>query len=132
MRGLVSWVGFKQASLAYDRDPRQAGETKYPLRKMLKFAVDGITSFSHIPLRLATTMGILFSLASFFMILWVVWAKIFTDRTILGWASLMVAVLFLGGIQLLTVGILGEYIGRIFDEVKQRPLYLIREKLGWE
>jgi len=132
VRGLVSWVGFRQTDLLYERDARFAGETKYPLLKMLKLALDGITSFSAIPLRLATWMGLLFSLASFLLILWVIGAKLFTDRTVLGWASLMVAVLLIGGVQLFTIGILREYIGRIFDEAKQRPLYLIREKIGFE
>jgi dolichol-phosphate mannosyltransferase len=132
VRGLVSWVGFKQTHLLYERDARFAGETKYPFLKMLQFALDGITSFSAIPLRLATWMGLLCSFASFLIILWVVGAKLFTDRTVLGWASVMVVMLFIGGIQLFTIGILGEYIGRIFDEVKQRPLYLVREKIGFE
>jgi dolichol-phosphate mannosyltransferase len=132
VRGLVSWVGFRQTDLLYERDGRFAGETKYPFLKMLKFALDGITSFSATPLRLATWMGLLCSFASFLLILWVIGAKLFTDRTVLGWASLMVVVLLIGGVQLLTIGILGEYIGRIFDEAKQRPLYLIREKIGFE
>jgi polyisoprenyl-phosphate glycosyltransferase len=132
VRGLVSWVGFRQTDLLYERDARFAGETKYPFLKMLEFALDGITSFSAIPLRLATWMGLLCSFASFLLILWVIGAKLFTDRTVLGWASLMVVVLLIGGVQLFTIGILGEYIGRIFDEAKQRPLYLIREKVGFE
>jgi dolichol-phosphate mannosyltransferase len=132
VRGLVSWVGFRQTDLLYERDGRFAGETKYPFLKMLQFALDGITSFSATPLRLATWMGLLCSFASFLLILWVIGAKLFTDRTVLGWASLMVVVLLIGGVQLLTIGILGEYIGRIFDEAKQRPLYLIREKIGFE
>ena len=132
VRGLVSWVGFRQTDLLYERDARYAGETKYPFLKMLEFALDGITSFSAIPLRLATWMGLLCSFASFLFILWVIGAKLFTDRTVLGWASLMGAVLLIGGVQLFTIGILGEYIGRIFDEAKQRPLYLIREKIGFE
>ncbi len=132
VRGLVSWVGFRQTDLLYERDARFAGETKYPFLKMLEFALDGITSFSAIPLRLATWMGLLCSFTSFLLILWVIGAKLFTDRTVLGWASLMVVVLLIGGVQLFTIGILGEYIGRIFDEAKQRPLYLIREKVGFE
>jgi glycosyltransferase involved in cell wall biosynthesis len=132
VRGLVSWLGFNQTNLFYERDPRIAGETKYPLKKMIKFAFDGITSFSYLPLKLATWMGLLFSLVSFLLVFWVIGAKIFTDRTVLGWASLMVAVLLIGGVQLFAIGILGEYIGRIFDEVKQRPLYLIRQKVGFE
>jgi dolichol-phosphate mannosyltransferase len=132
VRGLVSWVGFRQTELLYERDPRFAGETKYPFLKMLKFGLDGITSFSATPLRLATWMGLLCSFTSFLIIIWVIGAKLFTDLTVLGWTSVMVVVLLIGGVQLFTIGILGEYIGRIFDESKQRPLYLIREKIGFE
>ena len=132
VRGLVSWVGFKQTQLFYERDARFAGETKYPFVKMLKFAVDGITSFSDIPLRLATWLGLFFSFASFLIMLWVIGAKLFSDRTVLGWASIMVTILLIGGVQLFTVGILGEYIARTFEEAKQRPLYLIRETWGIE
>jgi dolichol-phosphate mannosyltransferase len=132
VRGLVSWIGFRQTDLLYERGARFAGETKYPFLKMLSFALDGITSFSAIPLRLATWMGLLCSFASFLVVLWVIGAKLFTDRTVLGWASVMVVVLLIGGVQLFTIGILGEYIGRIFDEAKQRPLYLIRDKVGFE
>lgn len=132
VRGLVSWVGFRQTHLLYERDARFAGETKYPFLKMLQLALDGVTSFSATPLKLATWMGLLFSLVSFLLIIWVIGAKLIADRVVLGWASLMVAVLLIGGVQLFTIGILGEYIGRIFDEAKQRPLYLIREKVGFE
>lgn len=132
VRGLVSWVGFKQTQLFYERDARFAGETKYPFVKMLKFAVDGIISFSDIPLRLATWLGLFFSFASFLIMLWVIGAKLFSDRTVLGWASIMVTILLIGGVQLFTVGILGEYIARTFEEAKQRPLYLIRETWGIE
>jgi len=132
VRGLVSWVGFRQTKLLYERDARFAGETKYPFFRMLKFAVDGITSFSDIPLRLATWLGLLFSFASFLIMLWVIGAKLFSDRTVLGWASIMVTILLMGGVQLFTVGILGEYIARTFDEAKRRPLYLIRETWGIE
>jgi len=132
VRGLVSWAGFKQTCFAYERNPRYAGETKYPLWRMLKFALDGITSFSDIPLKLATWAGLLLSFLCIALILWVIWAKLFTDRTVLGWASIMIAVLFIGSVQLFTIGILGEYIGRIFDEAKHRPLYLIREMTGFE
>jgi dolichol-phosphate mannosyltransferase len=132
VRGLVSWVGFRQTEILYERDPRFAGETKYPFFKMLRFGLDGITSFSATPLRLATWMGLLCSFMSFLIIFWVIGAKLFTDLTVLGWTSVMVVVLLIGGVQLFTIGILGEYIGRIFDESKQRPLYLVREKIGFE
>jgi dolichol-phosphate mannosyltransferase len=132
VRGLVSWVGFKQVDLLYDRATRFGGETKYPFFKMVKFAIDGITGFSDVPLRFATWLGLLFSLASFLILIWVIFAKLLSDRTVLGWASLMVSVLLIGGVQLFTVGILGEYIARTFDEAKQRPLYIIRESWGVE
>lgn len=130
VRGLVSWVGFKQTDFLYERESRFAGETKYPFFKMAKFAIDGIASFSDVPLRVATWLGLLFSLASFLIILWVIWAKLLSDRTVLGWASIMVSVLLIGGVQLFTVGILGEYVARTFDEAKKRPLYLIRDSWG--
>lgn len=130
VRGLVSWLGFRQTGIRFVRAERFAGETKYPLKKMLRFAIDGLVSFSFIPLQLATIMGFLASGLSFVGILWVVYLRVFTEATITGWASMMVILLFLGGVQLLTLGIVGEYIGRIYDEVKRRPLYLIQEEIG--
>lgn len=132
VRGLVSWIGFKQTGISFVRSERYAGETKYPLRKMLRFAMDGIVTFSYFPLQMATYLGFIVSGASFLGILWVIYMRFFTQQTITGWASLMVIMLFLGGVQLLTLGIAGEYIGRIYDEVKRRPLYLLQEKLGFE
>jgi dolichol-phosphate mannosyltransferase len=132
VRGLVSWIGFRQTGVRFVRAERYAGETKYPLKKMLRFAVDGIVSFSFIPLQLATFFGFLASGMSFLGILWVIYLKLFTNATITGWASMMVIMLFLGGVQLLTLGIVGEYIGRIYDEVKHRPLYLVQEALGFD
>lgn len=132
VRGLVSWIGFKQAGIPFVRAERFAGETKYPLKKMVRFAMDGIVTFSYLPLQLATYMGFLVSGLSFLGILWVVYLRIFTDETIVGWASLMAIALFLGGVQLITLGVIGEYIGRIYDEVKRRPLYLIQDMLGFE
>ena len=124
VRGLVSWVGFKQVGVAYERDSRLAGETKYPLRKMMKFAVDGITSFSNMPLKLASWLGYLTSFLAFAYLV-----SVFVQRamgqTVEGWATIMVAMLFLGGVQLICIGIIGEYIGRIFNETKSRPLYVI-------
>lgn len=124
VRGLVSWVGFKQVGLPYERDSRLAGETKYPLRKMMKFAIDGITSFSNMPLKLASWLGYLTSFLAFAYL-----ASVFVQRamghTVEGWATIMVAMLFLGGVQLICIGIIGEYIGRIFNETKSRPLYVI-------
>lgn len=131
VRGLVSWVGFNQTGIPFIRDERYSGETKYPLKKMLKFALDGLVSFSFIPLQLATYFGFLVSGLSFLGIVWVLYLRWFTQETITGWTSLMVMVLFLGGIQLLTLGVLGEYVGRIYDEVKRRPLYLVKEWIGF-
>ena len=132
VRGLVSWIGFKQTGITFVRAERFAGETKYPLKKMLRFAMDGIVTFSFVPLQMATYLGFLVSGLSFLGILWVIYMRIFTLETIVGWASLMAIALFLGGVQLITLGVIGEYIGRIYDEVKHRPLYLIQERLGFE
>jgi dolichol-phosphate mannosyltransferase len=124
VRGLVSWIGFRQVGIQYERDSRFAGETKYPFRKMFKFAIDGITSFSSLPLKLASWLGYLASLLAFLYLI-----SVFVQRamgyTIEGWATIMVAMLFLGGVQLICLGIIGEYIGRIFNEIKSRPMYVI-------
>jgi len=129
VRGLVSWVGFRQVGLPYERDSRLAGETKYPFSKMFKFAIDGITSFSNLPLKLASWLGYLASFLAFIYL-----ASVFVQRamgyTIEGWATIMVAMLFLGGVQLICIGIIGEYIGRIFNETKSRPLYVIESIHG--
>lgn len=126
IRGLVSWVGFKQTAVVYDRDERVAGVTKYPLRKMLKFALDGLTSFSTAPLRVATWMGYTASILAF-LYLAVVLVQVAMGITVDGWASIMVVALFIGGVQLICLGILGEYIGRVFNEVKPRPIYIVEE-----
>lgn len=130
LRGMVSWVGFNQTGVEYDRDERHSGVTKYPLSKMFKFAVDGITSFSDAPLRFASYLGFSASTVAFVYALWIIAFKIFNlnpPTYTRGWASTIVAVLFLGGVQLIGIGILGEYIGRIYDEVKARPLYLVSD-----
>ena len=129
LRGMVSWVGFRQTGVEYDRDERLSGATKYPFAKMMRFAVDGITSFSDVPLRFVSYFGFFTSAAAIVYALIVVGFKLFSLHPpgyTRGWASTIVAVLFLGGVQLIGIGILGEYIGRIYDEVKGRPLYLIR------
>ena len=126
VRGLISWIGFRQASIPYHREARFAGTTKYPLRKMLKFAVDGLTSFSTLPLKIATWMGYLAS-AFAFIYLASVFVQKWLGRTVEGWATIMVAMLFMGGVQLICLGIMGEYIGRIFTEAKGRPLYVVEE-----
>jgi glycosyltransferase involved in cell wall biosynthesis len=126
VRGLVSWIGFKQTGIYYERDKRYAGETKYPYKKMIKFALDGITSFSSIPLRLATWLGYFTSFLAF-LYLTSVFVQKALGYTVQGWATIMVGMLFLGGVQLICLGIIGEYIGRIFNETKQRPMYVIEE-----
>lgn len=129
VRGLVSWVGFRQTGVGYVRDERYAGETKYPYSKMVKFALDGIVSFSTAPLRLASWMGYCSSGLAFLYLLSVFVQKAL-GYTVQGWATIMVALLFLGGVQLICLGIVGEYIGRIFNELKPRPMYVIEEILG--
>ena len=131
MRGLSVWVGFKQTGVEYKRAPRHAGETKYPLSKMLRFALDGITSFSYLPLQLATYFGFLVAVISMLALIAVVILRLTGSQTnFYGQASTLVSVLFLGGIQLIFLGIIGEYLGRIYDEVKQRPLYIVADVLG--
>ncbi len=126
IRGLVSWIGFPQTAVRYKRQARQVGKTKFPVRKMLRFALDGITSFSFFPLRLATWTGFAVSLFAFIYIVVVLVLKV-VGVSWLGYTSLMASILFLGGVQLLMIGIMGEYLARIFDEVKRRPLYLVGE-----
>lgn len=132
VRGLVSWVGFHQTAVEYERDERAAGETKYPLKKMLKLSLDGITSFSYKPLKLATYAGSLFSGAGFVYMLYVLYLKFFTESTVTGWASLVIIQLFFSGVVLILLGVIGEYIGRIYDESKGRPLYIVRDIYGTE
>jgi len=133
VRGLVSWVGFKQCSVEYIRERRFAGETKYPLKKMMRLALDGILSFSHVPLKLSSAFGFLCSGISFVFILYGLLVKFFfPGLSVSGWASIFVGTLFLGGVQLICIGILGEYIGRIYDEIKSRPLYIVEEEVNFE
>ena len=127
IRGLVSWIGFPQIAVKYQRQARQAGGTKFPVRKMVRFALDGITSFSYFPLRLATWTGFGVSIFAFLYIVVVLILKA-TGVSWLGYTSLMASILFLGGVQLLMIGIMGEYLARIFDEVKRRPLYLVGDR----
>jgi dolichol-phosphate mannosyltransferase len=127
IRGLVSWIGFPQTAVKYQRQARQAGGTKFPVRKMTRFALDGITSFSFFPLRLATWTGFGVSIFAFLYIVVVLILKAI-GVSWLGYTSLMASILFLGGVQLLMIGIMGEYLARIFDEVKRRPLYLVGER----
>lgn len=132
VRGMVSWVGFNQVALPYERAERFAGSSKYPLRKMLRFATDGILSFSTKPLQLAIGMGLLAAGLAILGIFYALALRIFTSTWVEGWTALMIAVLFLGGVQLLSLGIIGEYVGRIYDETKKRPLYLVREQFGFD
>jgi dolichol-phosphate mannosyltransferase len=132
VRGLTCWVGFKQARVEYERQARLAGSTHYPLWKMLRFAADGITSFSHQPLRWMTLGGAICFILSLAIGIWVLYVKIFNIQAVRGWTSMMAVLLFLGGVQLISLGIMGEYLARIFDEVKRRPLYVLRSTAGFE
>ncbi len=131
VRGLVSWVGFKQVGVPYARDARRFGDTHYPFRKMLRFALDGLTSFSIIPLQMATWVGFLAALAAFVGIGITIYYKFCSNLTIPGWSSLMLVVLFLGGVQLMALGVIGEYLGRTYDESRRRPLYLLSRVVGF-
>ena len=126
-KGMFSWIGFKKKEIVYNRDPRIAGTTKWNYKKLFNFAIDGLTSFTTAPLRISTVMGFLVSFIAFLFIIIVVIKTILYGDPVAGWPSLMAVVLFLGGVQLLSLGIIGEYIGRIFNETKRRPLYFIGE-----
>lgn len=133
VRGLMSWVGFKQTAIEFERKERFAGETKYPFKKMLKLATDGIISFSYKPLKIASYLGTIMSGVSFLYLIFILIQKIFAPTTVQpGWASLIAVILFFNGIVLLMLGIIGEYIGRIYEEVKGRPLYIISELKNME
>lgn len=129
LRGMSTWVGFEQAAVTYRRDARFAGETKYTLRKMLRFSLDAISSFSHLPLQLATLLGFIFSTVAFLAIPVAIGFRI-AGEFVPGITTVLLVVLLLGGIQLITVGIIGEYLGRVYDEVKGRPLYLVSERVN--
>jgi dolichol-phosphate mannosyltransferase len=132
MRGLVSWVGFRQGGVSYVRDPRYAGETKYPFKKMVKFALDGVTSFSTVPLRMAVSLGFFIVMICMAVAVYALGARFIFHVTIQGWTSLILVVVFMSGVQLIVLGVLGEYIGRIYEEVKGRPLYVAEEKIGFD
>ncbi|HEY7831006.1 MAG TPA: glycosyltransferase family 2 protein [Solirubrobacteraceae bacterium] len=127
LRGMTVWVGFTQTAVPYERDARHAGETKYTLRKMLRFSLDAIASFSHLPLQLATYVGIVSAGVAFIAIPVVIGLRL-VDSYLPGFGSITIAILLLGGIQLIALGVIGEYVGRIYDEVKHRPLYIVREE----
>ncbi|MGN5653215.1 glycosyltransferase family 2 protein [Bacillus sp. Brlt_9] len=132
IRGMMSWVGYRQTYVEYERDERFAGETKYPLKKMIKFASDGIIAFSTKPLRIVMTLGLLSVLISIIVLLYTITVKIIGTSTQTGWASIMVAITFFSGIQLLGLGIVGQYIARIYDESKNRPIYIVKETINIE
>ena len=131
LRGMTVWIGFTQTAVTYRRDPRMAGATKFDLRRMLRFSFDAISSFSYFPLQAATFLGFMISLLAFLMIPVIIYARI-TGAFVAGISSTLVAVLLLGGIQLITLGIVGEYVGRIYDEVKRRPLYVVERRINVE
>ena len=131
LRGMLTWVGFRQEPVYFQRAARKAGTTKFPFRASLRLALNGVISFSIYPLRLATWIGFLTSGLALLAIIYALITRIFTDDWVPGWTFTIIIILFLGGIQLLIIGILGEYMGRIYDEVKQRPLYLVKEQLGF-
>jgi dolichol-phosphate mannosyltransferase len=130
VRGLTSWIGFKQTSVPFNAPERHSGKSKYTLRKMLKFAVNGITSFTTLPLKAVGTFGLIVAAASFFYAAFALYEKIVLGITVEGWTSLLVGILFLGGVQLISIGVLGAYIARIFTQVKNRPLYFVQERAG--
>jgi dolichol-phosphate mannosyltransferase len=132
LRGQIAWIGFNQTYIEYEREERQAGSTSYTWRKMLRFALDGITSFSNFPLKMATISGFAMSFVSFLLMLYALYSRFILKVYEPGWTSLMLSVLFIGGIQLVSIGIIGEYIGRISNNVKQRPLYLIKDSSNKE
>ena len=131
VRGMVSWLGFSQVAVPYRRAPRLAGKTKYPLTKMVRLATDGIVSFTTMPLRLATWLGFGVSGMAVVGIVVALCARLFGKGWVQGWTSIVIAVLFLGGVQLICLGIIGEYVGRTYGESKRRPLYWVQERLGF-
>ncbi len=131
IRGIISWIGFKQVPFYYDRNERAAGETKYPLRKMLRFAINGILYFSKKPLKICVAIGLFCTLLSLLFIMYVLYGYFFTDKAVSGWASTLIIVIFFSGIQLLSLGLVAQYIANIFDEVKNRPEYIVAEKINF-
>jgi len=127
LRGQIAWLGFRQTYVDFERDSRTTGKTGYPLSKMIKFALDGITGFSNSPLRLVTNLGLIISFVAFMVILYALYSHYFLHQTITGWTSLIISSMFIGGIQLLSVGIIGEYISRINTNVRNRPLYIVEK-----
>jgi len=129
LRGIVPLLGYRSSTVYYDRAERFAGESKYPLRKMIVLAFDGVTSFTGVPLRFVAFIGILVSFLSIGMMFWALWVKLFTSQALPGWASSVIPIYFLGGVQLLSIGLLGEYVSKLYFEAKRRPRYFIEESL---
>lgn len=132
LRGIIPMLGFETATVAYRRGERFAGESKYPLGKMISLAVHGVTSFSATPLRLITALGLLVCLASFALVAWAFWVRLFTDQALPGWTSTVLPIYFLGGVQLLCIGVIGEYLAKIYLEVKARPRFVVERVIGVE
>jgi polyisoprenyl-phosphate glycosyltransferase len=127
LRGMTSWIGFRQTGVSYTREARYAGESKYPTRKLIRLALDGITSFSTAPIKLVTALGFALVVFCAGVLAWTLYVRFFTSHHPQGWTSVIAVVLLLGGVQLLSLGVIGQYVARIFDETKQRPLYLVDE-----
>jgi dolichol-phosphate mannosyltransferase len=125
IRGQIAWLGFKSTYVMFERDERKFGTTNYPFKKMLRLAFNGITAFSDSPLKLATSLGFIVCIISFFIGVYAVYSYLFNQATLPGWASTIISITFLGGVQLLSLGIIGEYISRIINNVRERPLYVI-------
>lgn len=132
LRGIIPLLGYRSAVVEYDRAARFAGQSKYPLRRMLSLALNAVTSFSIVPLRMISLLGLLVSLGTMLVSAWVVWVALFTDRAVPGWASTVLPIYFLGGVQLLSIGVIGEYVGKIYIEAKARPRYFIERIVGVE
>ena len=128
IRGQIAWIGFRQTSVMYDRDERGSGKTKFSIFKMLHFALDGITGFSNYPLRMVTMIGFLVSFIAFLIILYALYSKFILREVLSGWTSLIISTVFLGGIQLISIGVIGQYISRINSDVRKRPLYIVDEE----
>ena len=129
VRGMISWIGYRQIALRYERDERAAGITKYPLKKMILFALNGVLSFSTAPLKAVTRLGTILISVSFIGVLYALYMRIFTQSWVEGWTALIISILLLGGLQILTLGLIGEYISRIFNQSQGRPLYIINEEI---
>ena len=127
LRGMTRWVGYEQATIEYERAPRTAGKSKYTVGKMFAFGWDAVVGFSAVPLRIASVLGIVFSFLGLLYLVYVIGIRLFTEQTVAGWTSVVAAVIVLGGVQLLCIGIIGQYLGRMYDEIKGRPLFIVAE-----